>query len=172
MINEVIYGEKPINPNASYVELIRKDDTKLDVDICCEGFHEVWHLILKNKNYYEPFRDALIQDLKDYGEEEGVLILIDSVQAQDYHEQWIDYDEPACNTNILVSMDEIDDYIEEVSSRLEYYCEGHTFGGAVIKYNIDFRKPLGNYSVDYWRGVLATLHWITMGDDKHDSEVY
>ena len=172
MTNEVIYGEKPINPDASYVELRRKDDTKLDVDICYEGSHNVCHLILKNKNYYEPFRDALIQDLKDYGEEEGVMILINSVQAQDYHEQWVDYDMPAWDTNILVSMNEIDNYIEEVSSRLEYYCEGHTFGGTVMKYNIDLKQPLGKYSVDYWRGVMATLNWITCGDEKHNSEVY
>lgn len=183
MKNEVIYGEKPINANASYVELIRKDDNKLTVDICIEGSHSVCNLVLKDESCYEPFKAALIQDLNDCVDEYGIGILIDAVQAMDYHEKWIDYDDPAWNTEVCVSMDEIDEYISEVETRLLVHYERSDLltdlsdkPATEIKQlckdnNVQYNDVLDGESEDYWRGVLATLRWITMGSEKHDSDV-
>lgn len=183
MKTEVIYGEKPINPNASYAELIRKDDNKLTVDICCNGKHSVCNLVLKDESYYEPFKEALIQDLNDYAEDEGIGTLIDSVQSMDYHEKWINYDSPAWDTDILVSMDEIDDYIREVETRLIVHYDNSNLATDIsdmskeeIKQlckedNVEYNNVLGGKSEDYWCGVLATLRWITNGDTKFDDDV-
>lgn len=167
MKNELIYGQKPDITSATYVELNRKEDNKLDVIISVEGNLTTWHLIMKNPDKYEAFKAALIDEISEY----SIEWINDTIQGQDIHDDYeLEYDCPAQDTAILVSMDEIDDYISEVSTRLTFYIEGKCFGVDLLKHKIDPRKPLGNYSYDYWAGVMSALNWITMGGEKHDVE--
>lgn len=182
MKKEVIYGIKPADPNPTFVELTLKDDNKLDINICYEGDENVWHLIMKNPDKYQAFKDELIKEANQSPDE--IWMLNEFVDGQDVHDNYeLDFDCPAQNTKVLVSMDEIDDYIEEVENRLEvmYTNEGcltdlsdkpqYVIDALCHLYNIDPKQPLDNFSDDYWCGVLATLRWITMGSEKHDSQV-
>lgn len=49
----------------------------------------------------------------------------------------LEYDCPAQDTAILVSMDEIDDYIKEVSARLTFFIEGECESEDMFKYKIN-----------------------------------
>ena len=184
MKSEIIYGKKT-NPT-SYVELVLKDDNKLDVVMRDKNndVATVCHLSLKNEHCYETFKEALIQDLKEYmDDEDDVYTLIDSVQAQDYHDKWVDYADSAWDTEVLVSTDDIDKYMEEVVTRITLYYEklgmltdttDETLSAirkACWDYDIDPKKPLGDFREEYWYGVLATLNWITSNDEKHDYQV-
>lgn len=167
MKKEVIYGEKPENPNPEYVELTIKDDGKLDIDLC----GSVWHLIMKDINKYDEFKEEVlkaIKEIKKSGDEIGSLT--DFIQSQDWHDEYVDFDCPAYDTEILVDIDEIDDYVKEVSARLMYTIEGECDAQKMFKYKINPQNPLGNFSFEYWTGVMATLNWITMGSEKHDIE--
>jgi hypothetical protein len=169
MKNEIIYGQKPDMESANYIELTLKDENKLDVSIGYKGEPTVWHFIMKNPDKYEAFKTELINAVDEC--EDGIWKLNDLIQAEDIHDDYeLEYDCPAQDTAILVSMDEIDDYISEVSSRLTFYIEGECSGVDMFKHKIDPRKPLGNYSYDYWAGVMSVLNWITMGSEKHDTE--
>lgn len=182
MKNELIYGQKPDMESANYVELTLKDENKLDITIGFMGEPIVWHLIMKNPSKYEAFKAELKAACTDCGDD--TCDLNDFIQAQDIHDNYeLEFDCPAQDTAILVTMQEIDDYINEVETRLEVQChnEGCLTGlsgqskeviNAICHLNnINLKNPLGSFSDDYWRGVLATLRWITMGSNKHDSQV-
>lgn len=182
MKNELIYGQKPDMESANYIELTLKDENKLDVSIGYKGEPTVWHFIMKNPDKYEAFKAELINAVDEC--EDGIWELNDLIQAVDIHDDYeLEYDCPAQDTTILVTMKEINDYINEVETRLEvqYQNEGCLTGlsgqseeiinATCHLNNIEFKKPLGNFSKDYWRGILATLRWITMGGEKHDSQV-
>jgi len=169
MKNELIYGQKPDMESANYVELTLKDENKLDVTIGFMGELTVWHLIMKNPSKYETFKAELKAACAECGDD--TCDLNDFIQAQDIHDNYeLEYDCPAQDTAILVSMDEIDDYIKEVSARLTLFIEGKCESEDMFKYKINPKKPFGNYSYEYWAGVMSTLNWITMGSEKHDVE--
>lgn len=120
MKNELIYGQKPDMETANYVELTIRDKNKLDVIIGYKGEPTVWHLIMKNPDKYEAFKAELIKSADEC--EDDIWELNDLIQAEDIHDDYeLEYDCPAQDTAILVSMDEIDDYIKEVSARLTLY---------------------------------------------------
>lgn len=166
MKTELIYGHKP-NSTASYVEITRKDNNKIDVDICYNNAPSVWHLVMNNPDKYEEFKRDLLDEANKATD--GIWELNDFIQCciDDYD---IEYDSPAHDTEVLVSIEEIDEYIEEVSTRLDFCREGHAKAEKMFRHKIDPTNPLGYYSMDYWLGVMATLNWITMGSEKHDSE--
>lgn len=169
MKNEIIYGQKPDMESANYIELTLKDENKLDVSIGYKGEPTVWHLIMKNPDKYEAFKAELIKAVDEC--EDGIWELNDLIQAEDIHDDYeLEYDCPAQDTAILVSMDEIDDYIKEVSARLTLFIEGKCDSEDVFKYKINPKKPFGTYSYEYWAGVMSVLNWITMGSEKHDVE--
>lgn len=169
MKNELIYGQKPDMETANYVELTIKDENKLDVVIGYKGEPVVWHLIMKNPDKYEAFKAELIKAIDEC--EDGIWELNDLIQAEDIHDDYeLEYDCPAQDTAILVSMDEIDDYIKEVSARLTLFIEGECDSEDMFKYKINPKKPFGTYSYEYWAGVMSVLNWITMGSEKHDVE--
>ena len=169
MKNELIYGQKPDMETANYVELTIKDENKLDVVIGYKGEPTVWHLIMKNPDKYEAFKAELIKAIDEC--EDGIWELNDLIQAEDIHDDYeLEYDCPAQDTAILVSMDEIDDYIKEVSARLTLFIEGECDSEDMFKYKINPKKPFGTYSYEYWAGVMSVLNWITMGSEKHDVE--
>ena len=66
----------------------------------------------------------------------------------------------------MVSVDEIDDYIKEVSARLTFFIEGKCDAEDMFRYKINPKKPFGNYSYEYWAGVMSALNWITMGSEN------
>lgn len=169
MKNELIYGQKPDMETANYVELTIKDENKLDVVIGYKGEPTVWHLIMKNPDKYEAFKAELIKAIDEC--EDGIWELNDLIQAEDIHDDYeLEYDCPAQDTAILVSMDEIDDYIKEVSARLTLFIEGECDSEDMFKYKINPKKPFSTYSYEYWAGVMSVLNWITMGSEKHDVE--
>lgn len=169
MKNELIYGQKPDMETANYVELTIKDENKLDVIIGYKGEPTVWHLIMKNPDKYEAFKAELIKAADECEDDIGELN--DLIQAEDIHDDYeLEYDCPAQDTAILVSMDEIDDYIKEVSARLILFIEGECNSEDMFKYKINPKKPFGTYSYEYWAGVMSVLNWITMGSEKHDVE--
>lgn len=169
MKNELIYGQKPDMETANYVELTIKDENKLDVIIGYKGEPTVWHLVMKNPDKYEAFKTELIKAVDEC--EDGIWELNDLIQAEDIHDDYeLEYNCPAQDTAILVSMDEIDDYIKEVSARLTLFIEGECNSGDMFKYKINPKNPFGNYSYEYWAGVMSALNWITMGSEKHDVE--
>lgn len=169
MKNELIYGQKPDMETANYVELTIKDENKLDVIIGYKGEPTVWHLVMKNPDKYEAFKAELIKAADEC--EDGIWELNDLMQAEDIHNDYeLEYDCPAQDTAILVSMDEIDDYIKEVSARLILFIEGECNSEDMFKYKINPKKPFGTYSYEYWAGVMSVLNWITMGSEKHDVE--
>lgn len=169
MKNELIYGQKPDMETANYVELTIRDKNKLDVIIGYKGEPTVWHLIMKNPDKYEAFKAELIKSADEC--EDDIWELNDLIQAEDIHDDYeLEYDCPAQDTAILVSMDEIDDYIKEVSARLTLFIEGECESEDMFKYKINPKKPFGNYSYEYWSGVMSALNWITMGSEKHDVE--
>lgn len=167
MKKEVIYGEKPVNPNPEYVELTLKDDGKLDINLC----GEVWHLIMKDINRYEEFKAEVLKAIKEIkGGGDDIGYLTDFIQSQDWHDEYVDFDCPACDTEVLVTIDEIDDYVKEVSARLICAIEGECDAKDMFKYKIKPDNPFDGFSPEYWTGVMATLNWITMGSEKHDPE--
>ena len=169
MKNEIIYGQKPDMESANYIELTLKGENKLDVSIGYKGEPTVWHLIMKNPDKYEAFKAELIKAIDEC--EDGIWELNDLIQAEDIHDDYeLEYDCPAQDTAILVSMDEIDDYIKEVSARLTLFIEGECDSEDMFKYKINPKKPFGTYSYEYWAGVMSVLNWITMGSEKHDVE--
>lgn len=169
MKNEIIYGQKPDMESANYIELTLKGENKLDVSIGYKGEPTVWHLIMKNPDKYEAFKAELINAVNEC--EDGIWELNDLIQAEDVHNDYeLEYDCPAQDTAILVSMDEIDDYIKEVSARLTLFVEGECESEDMFKYKINPKKPFDNYSYEYWAGVMSALNWITMGSEKHDVE--
>lgn len=169
MKNEIIYGQKPDMESANYIELTLKDENKLDVSIGYKGEPTVWHLIMKNPDKYEAFKAELIKAVDEC--EDDIWELNDLIQAEDIHDDYeLEYDCPAQDTAILVSMDEIDDYIKEVSARLTLFIEGECDSEDMFKYKINPKKPFDNYSYEYWAGVMSVLNWITLGSEKHDVE--
>lgn len=169
MKNEIIYGQKPDMESANYIELTLKGKNKLDVSIGYKGEPTVWHLIMKNPDKYEAFKAELIKAVSEC--EDDIWELNDLIQAEDVHNDYeLEYDCPAQDTAILVSMDEIDDYIKEASARLTLFIEGKCESEDMFKYKINPNKPFGNYSYEYWAGVMSALNWITMGSEKHDVE--
>lgn len=169
MKSEIIYGQKPDIESMSYIELTLKDDNKLDVKIVLKEDTTVWHLIMKDMTKYEAFKENLIEWVTEFADD--LFAINDFIQAEDIHEIYnLEYDVPAQDTQILVSIDEIDDYIDEVSTLLQYCIEGCANGAKMFEHEINPINPLGNHSLDYWLGVMATLNWITMGGEKHDAE--
>lgn len=169
MKNEIIYGQKPDMESANYIELTLKGENKLDVSIGYKGEPTVWHLIMKNPDKYEAFKAELINAVDEC--EDGIWELNNLIQAEDIHDDYeLEYDCPAQDMAILVSMDEIDDYIKEVSARLTLFIEGECESEDMFKYKINPEKPFDNYSYEYWAGVMSVLNWITMGSEKHDVE--
>ena len=167
MKKEVIYGEKPVNPNPEYVELTLKDDGKLDINLS----GSVWHLIMKDASRYDEFKAEVLKAIEEIkADGDTIDYLTDYIQSEDWHNEYVDYDCPACDTEVLVTIDEIDDYVKEVSARLTYVTEGECDAADMFKYKINPNKPLGGFSLEYWTGVMATLNWITMGSEKHDPE--
>ena len=171
MKTEVIFGQKPINPDSSYIEL-KLDGNKLQVDLCNEGAHSVWHLIMNDVSKYDALKEEFAKAAKEIFAEAGDIgYFIDVIQGQDIHDDYdLEYDVPANDTAILVSLEEIDEYVKEVSARLLCEFEGSCNQADAIKFKINPKKPLGDYSYDYWAGVMSTLNWITMGSEKHDTE--
>lgn len=167
MKSEIIYGKKT-NPT-SYIEFTLNDNGRLDICINWVKQKSVWHLIMKDPTKYEAFKKEMIEDIEKYPDE--LWWVNDFVQAEDIHEKYgLSFDIPATDTDIYVSIEAIDEYIEEVSARLTYYIEGKCDAKRMFRYRIDPKKPLGGFSFDYWNGVMATLNWLTTGGEKHDSE--
>lgn len=184
MKTEVIFGQKPINPDSSYIEL-KLDGNKLQVDLCNEGTHSVWHLIMNDVSKYDALKEEFTKAAKEIFAEAGDIgYFIDVIQGQDIHDNYdLEYDNPSCDTDVLVSMEDIDKYIEEVETRLiVHYTQDGLWTDISDKSETEInvmcracgvnpRKPLEHISEDWWRGVLATLRWITTNDTKFDDDV-
>lgn len=184
--SEIIYGQKPLFPDRSYVELVRKDNNKLDLIHSIKGNVYTHHYVLKDASYYEPFKAFILQMVDpNESDEENVIGIAEGGTVEDAFE-WVDYDNPAWDTTLAVEINELDRYLFEAETRLEihYYKEGYYFQdlddkseGEIINLcnfsGINYNKPLDGYSTDYWEGVVSTLRYLTLADEgKHSCDVF
>lgn len=107
---------------------------------------------LKSHNCYELLFNELVSLLNETAEEDKMVVINDTIQAEDFQEKY--FDGPVHINIPMRTGDEVSEYEDEAFHYVSQIRNGE--------------KTCSDWEYGYWSGVMATLRWV-LGDEEKDN---